>query len=111
VSLLLGAWFYGSLAAASRGARGGPLAVGLGWRPRAVLDVLGLVGLVSGIALLLGLPIVLLIGLTALVSPPVAVLGSLLVAVGGFSLPYTCSLPSMRFSSRRPARWRRSNAA
>src|SRR5262249_55535350 len=32
--------------------------------------------------LLLGLPVVLLIGFTALVSPPVAVLGSILVAIG-----------------------------
>ncbi len=81
VSLLLGGWFYGSLAAASSGARGGLVAAGRG-TPRAVLSVVALVGVVLGIALLLGLPIVLLIGFTALVSPPVAVLGAVLLGVG-----------------------------
>ncbi|MCA1645275.1 MAG: hypothetical protein LC797_07335 [Chloroflexi bacterium] len=81
VSLLLGGWFYGGLAEASRGARGGPLAAGRS-TPRAVAGVLGLVGLVLGTAVLLGLPVLLLIGFTALVSPPVAVLGTILVAAG-----------------------------
>jgi len=81
VSLLLGGMFYGGLAAASSGVRHGPLAAGRG-TPRAVVDVLGLVGVVFGTAILLGLPVLLLIGFTALVSPPVAVLGSLLVAGG-----------------------------
>jgi hypothetical protein len=81
VSLLLGGWFYGGLAAASSGLHNGPLAAGRG-TPRAVVDVLGLVGVVLGIALLLGLPVLLLIGFTALVSPPVAVLGTVLVAAG-----------------------------
>ena len=81
VSLLLGGWFYGGLAAASSGVHNGPLAAGRG-TPRAVVGVLGLVGVVLGTALLLGLPVVLLIGFTALVSPPVAVLGSVLVAGG-----------------------------
>jgi hypothetical protein len=81
VSLLLGGWFYGGLAAASSGVRNGPLAAGRG-TPRAVVGVLGLVGAVLGMAVLLGLPVLLLIGFTALVSPPVAVLGSLLVAGG-----------------------------
>ncbi len=81
MSLLLGGWFYGGLAAASSGVRNGPLAAGRG-TPRAVVDVLGLVGVVLGIALLLGLPVLLLIGFTALVSPPVAVLGAALVGGG-----------------------------
>jgi hypothetical protein len=81
VSLLLGAWFYGSLAAASSGARGGPLAAGRG-APRAVIGVLGLVGVELGTMLLLGLPVMLLIGFTAVVSPPVALLGGLLVTAG-----------------------------
>jgi hypothetical protein len=77
VSLLLGGWFYGGLAAASAGTYGGPLAAGRN-TPRAVLGVLGLVGVVLGIGLLLGLPVLLLIGFTALVSPPVAFLGAVL---------------------------------
>jgi hypothetical protein len=81
VSLLLGGWFYGGLAAASTGARGGPLAAGRN-TPRAVRDVLGLAAVVFGTALLLGLPILLLIGFTMLVSPPVAALGAVLVAGG-----------------------------
>jgi hypothetical protein len=81
VSLLLGGWFYGGLAAASSGVRNGPLAAGRGTL-RAVVGVLGLVGVMFGTALLLGLPVLLLIGFTALVSPPVAVLGSVLVAGG-----------------------------
>jgi hypothetical protein len=80
VSLLLGGWFYGGLAAASSGIRNGPLAAGRG-TPRAVIGVLGLVAVVLGTALLLGLPVLLLIGFTALVSPPVAVLGSVLLAL------------------------------
>jgi hypothetical protein len=78
--LLLGAWFYGGLAAASTGARLDPLRAGRR-APRAVLRVLGLVGALLGVGLLLGLPVVLLVAFTALVSPPVAVLGSLLLGV------------------------------
>jgi hypothetical protein len=78
VSLLLGGWFYGGLAAASTGARGGPVAAGR-IVPRAVLDVLGLVGVLLLIALLLGLPVLLLISFTAFISQTVALLGSVLV--------------------------------
>jgi hypothetical protein len=81
LGLLLGGWFYGGLALASSGARGGPLAAGRSV-PRAVLDVLGLVVVLFGATLLLGLPVLLLIGFTAMVSPPVALLGSLLLAAG-----------------------------
>jgi hypothetical protein len=80
VSLLLGGWFYGGLAAGSVGT-GGPLSAGRN-TPRAVLDVLGLVAVLLGAALLLGLPVLLLIGFTALVSPPVAILGGLMLAAG-----------------------------
>ncbi|HEX8968960.1 MAG TPA: hypothetical protein VF937_13830 [Chloroflexota bacterium] len=81
LSLLLGGWFYGGLAAASTGARGGPLTAGRGIL-RAVADVLGLVALLIGGAVLLGVPVILLIGFTALVSPPVAVLGAVLLTAG-----------------------------
>jgi hypothetical protein len=81
LGLLLGGWFYAGLAAASARLGGGPLAAGRGI-PKSVLDVLGLVGLLAVGALLLGLPVVLMIGFTAIVSPPVAVLGSLLLAAG-----------------------------
>jgi hypothetical protein len=81
LGLLLGGWFYGGLALASTRAPGGPLAAGRSV-PRAVLDVLGLVVVLIGAGLLLGLPVMLLIGFTALVSPPVAVLGALLMFAG-----------------------------
>jgi len=79
LGLLLGGWFYGGLAAASTGARGGPLEAGRA-TPRSVAHVLGLTAVLIGTALLLGVPVVLLIGFTALVSPPVAVLGGVLLA-------------------------------
>jgi hypothetical protein len=81
LGLLLGGWFYGGLAMASTGATGGPATAGRNV-PRAVLDVLGLVGVLVCAALLLGVPVVLLIGFTALVSPPIAVLGGLLLLLG-----------------------------
>jgi hypothetical protein len=81
VSLLLGGWFYGGLAAATTGRAGGPLEAGRE-TPRAVRDVLLLVAVLLGSALLLGVPALLLVGFTALVSPPVAVLGGLLVGAG-----------------------------
>jgi hypothetical protein len=81
LGLLLGGWFYGGLAGASTGSRGGPLAAGRSV-PRAVVDVLGLIAVLAAGVVLLGLPVLLLIGFTALVSPPVAILGSILLAVG-----------------------------
>ena len=81
LGLLLGGWFYGGLALASTGHRGGPLAAGRSV-PRAVLDVLGLVAVLLGASVLLGLPVLLLLGFTALVSPPIAVLGSMLLVAG-----------------------------
>jgi hypothetical protein len=51
--------------------------------PRAVRDVLGLAAVLIGAGLLLGVPVLLLIGFTALVSPPVAILGGVLAAAGG----------------------------
>ncbi|MGI9145790.1 MAG: hypothetical protein ACR2IK_04455 [Chloroflexota bacterium] len=79
--LLLGGWFYAGLANASSGAAGGPLEAGRGTL-RAVIGVLGLVAVLLVTALLLGVPVVLLIGFTALLSPPVAVLGSALLGAG-----------------------------
>jgi hypothetical protein len=81
LGLLLGGWFYGGLAGASTGAHGDPINA-CRRVPRAVVDVLGLVVVLFGALLLLGLPAVLLIGFTALVSPPVAVLGSVLLLAG-----------------------------
>jgi len=81
LGLLLGGWFYGGLAGASTGKYGDPLNA-CRRVPRAVVDVLGLVVVLLGAALLLGLPVLLLIGFTALVSPPVAVLGSVLLLAG-----------------------------
>jgi hypothetical protein len=81
LGLLLGGWFYGGLAVASQNESGGPLTAGRRV-PRAVVDVIGLVAVLLGVSVLLGLPVVLLIGFTALVSPPVAVLGSVLLLVG-----------------------------
>ena len=83
LGLLAGAWFYGGLAVASQNEPGGPLAAGRRV-PRGVLDVIGLVAVLLGVSVLLGLPVVLLIGFTALVSPPVALLGSVLLFVGVF---------------------------
>jgi hypothetical protein len=81
VSLLLGGWFYGGLAGASTGTNRGPLSAGRD-APRAVLHVLGLVGVLIGAALLLGLPVLLLVGFMYAVSRPVALLGGILVAAG-----------------------------
>jgi hypothetical protein len=81
LSLLLGGWFYGGLAGASRGKDGNPVAA-CRRLPRSVLDVLGLVAVVFGASVLFGVPVLLLIGFTAVVSPPVAVLGSMLLLAG-----------------------------
>ena len=82
LGVLLGGWFYAGLAAASTGARGGPVEAGRG-APRAVVDVIGLVAVLIATGLLLGVPVLLLIGFTAIVSPPVAVLGGLLLFAAG----------------------------
>jgi hypothetical protein len=99
LSLLLGAWFYGGLAGASarvhppstanQAAPGALRASSPAWRwglleagrhtPRAIVRVLGLTVVLFGAGLLLGIPVVLLIGFTALVSPPVAALGGMLL--------------------------------
>ena len=80
LGLLLGGWFYGGLAVASTG-RGGLLSAGRDV-PRSVLRVLGLVALLLGAMLLFAGPVMLLIAFTAMVSPPVAFLGAVLLAVG-----------------------------
>jgi hypothetical protein len=76
--LLLGGVFYGGIAGASLGAAGGPVRAGRG-APRVALRVAGLVATLLGVGLLLGLPVVLLVGFTALVEPELAVLGGALV--------------------------------
>jgi hypothetical protein len=81
LGLLLGGWFYGGLAGASSGRNSGPLEA-CRRLPRAIVDVLGLVGVLLGTLLLFGLPVLLLIGFTAVVSPPVAVLGGVLMLAG-----------------------------
>jgi hypothetical protein len=81
LGLILGGWFYGGLAMASSGASGGPAAAGRNVL-RAVRNVLGLVAVQIGAAILLGVPVVLLIGFTALVSPPIAILGGVLLLIG-----------------------------
>src|SRR5205823_1824438 len=74
LSLLLGGCFYGGLAGASLGQRVGPL--GASRRaPRLALRVIGLLAATVGVGLLLGLPVLLLVGFTALVAPGLAVLG------------------------------------
>jgi hypothetical protein len=81
LGLMLGGWFYGGLAGATTGEPGDPLAA---FRriPRGITGVIGLVAVLICAALLLGVPVVLLIGFTALVSPPVAVLGGVLLMIG-----------------------------
>jgi hypothetical protein len=77
-SLLLGGIFYGGIAGASLGGEGGPLRAGRR-APRLALRVVGLVSALLGVGLLLGLPVLLLVGFTALVAPELAVLGGVLV--------------------------------
>jgi hypothetical protein len=76
--LLLGAWFYRGLAAASTGRSGNPLAAGRR-TPKDVARVLGLLGAIAGIGVLLGVPVVLLVGFTAAIAPAVAVAGSVMI--------------------------------
>jgi hypothetical protein len=103
LGLLVGAWFYGGLAVASQNVPGGVLAAGRRV-PRGVVDVIGLTAILLGVSVLLGLPVVLLIGFTALISPPVAVLGSLMLLVGLlFATVYLFfSVPAIFVSSAGP---------
>jgi hypothetical protein len=80
LSLLLGGCFYGGLAGASLGRPADPFVVGR-QAPRRALKVLGLLAATLGVGLLLGLPVLLLVGFTALVAPSLALLGVLLVLV------------------------------
>lgn len=105
LGLLLGGWFYGGLAVASR--QGGGSLLEAGRRvPRAVLDVLGLMIVLFGVTLLFGVPVVLLIGFTAVVSPPVALLGTLLAAAGVVfaSIHLFFSVPAIFMSNAGPLR-------
>lgn len=103
LGLLIGAWFYGGLAVASQNAPGGALAAGRRV-PRGVVDVIGLVAILLGVTLLLGLPVLLLIAFAALISPPVAVLGSVMLLVGLlFATVYLFfSVPAIFVSSAGP---------
>lgn len=77
---LLGGWFYGGLAVASTGS-GDALSAGRNV-PGTVLRVLGLVAVLLGATLLFGGPVLMLIVFTAMVSPPVAALGGVLLIAG-----------------------------
>jgi len=82
-SLLLGGVFYGGVAAASLGTGGGP--IGAGRRaPRVAVRVIGLLAALFGVGLLLGLPVLVLVGFTALVAPELALLGGAFVVLGVF---------------------------
>jgi hypothetical protein len=79
LSLVLGGWYYGGLAGAVRGQPRGVLNAGRDV-PRAIVAVLGLVGVLIGAALVLGLPVLPVIVFMAQVARPVAVLGALILA-------------------------------
>jgi MFS family permease len=78
LSLLLGGCFYGGLAGASVGRAADPLGVGRR-APRRALRVVGLLAATLGVGLLLGLPVLVLIGFTVLVARGLALLGIVLV--------------------------------
>jgi hypothetical protein len=105
LGLLLGGWFYGGLAGATTGESGDPLAA---FRrvPHGVLGVLGLIVVLIGVTLLLGVPVLLLIGFTALVSPPVALLGSVLLLIGALfaTVHLFFSVPAIFVSNAGPVR-------
>jgi hypothetical protein len=103
LSLLMGGWFYGGLAVASSGERGGVLAAGRRV-PHGVLGVLGWLAVLVGVGLLLGIPVVLLIAFTAVLAPPVAVLAGLLLLAGVVfaSVHLFFSVPAIFVSSAGP---------
>jgi hypothetical protein len=103
LGLLMGGWFYGGLAVASSGESGGPLAAGRRV-PRGVMGVLGWLAVLIGVGLLLGVPVVLLVAFTALVSPPVAFIGSALLLAGVLfaSVHLFFSVPAIFVSSAGP---------
>jgi hypothetical protein len=76
-SLVLGGWFYRSLAAASAGASASGR-----YTPRDIWRVLGLIGALTGAGVLLGLPMLLLIGFVAVIAWDLAGLGILLMLSG-----------------------------
>jgi hypothetical protein len=68
--LLIGGFFYASIAQQVRGAGYGPVAA-TRQVPRGVVHVLGLLTLLVGFGLLLGLPVLAVLGFAALVAPPI----------------------------------------
>jgi hypothetical protein len=81
-SLLLGGVFYTGLAAsAAADATRGPVTASRR-APRVALRVIGLLAALLGTGVLLGLPVLVLVGFTALVAPELAVFGGVFVLAG-----------------------------
>ncbi|MBV9357781.1 MAG: hypothetical protein JO023_19890 [Chloroflexi bacterium] len=79
--LVVGAFFYAAIALQVLGDAGGPLAA-TRRVPRAVVRVLGLVGLLLGFGLLLGVPMLAVVALAAVVAPILATVGMAVLAAG-----------------------------
>ncbi len=79
LGLALGGLFRGWIAQGVRDGRGAPASV-VARVPRDVGRVLGLVAALLGVAVLLGLPVLVVLGFATLLAPAVAVLGVLLVS-------------------------------
>jgi len=79
LGLMLGGCFYGGLASVSAGRLSAPIAVGRG-TARDVVRVIGLMAALIGATLLLGAPMLLLLGSIALFSPFVAMIGLVMLA-------------------------------
>jgi len=79
-SLLIGGFFYAAIAQQVRGAGTNPVAAGLSV-PRSLARVLGLLLVLLGLGLLLGLPVLVVVGVMALVAPVLAAFGMALAIV------------------------------
>ena len=97
-SLLLGGVFYTGLAASAGAAESrGPLTAGRR-APKVAVRVIGLLAALLGTGLLLGLPVLVLVGFTALVAPELAVFGGVFVLAAllfaeihlSFAVPAIC---------------------
>jgi len=78
--LLIGGFFYAAIAQQVRGAGTNPVAAGLSV-PRSLARVLGLFLVLLGFGLLLGLPVLVVVGVMALVAPVLAAFGMALAIV------------------------------
>jgi len=78
--LLIGGFFYAAIAQQVRGAGTNPVAAGLSV-PRSLVRVLGLLFVLLGFGLLLGLPVLVVVGVMALVAPVLAAFGVALAIV------------------------------